>query len=112
MAIKKRSTKKRAMKKRAVKKKIASNKTHRKNPAMKPLYVAYVKDQDGRKFYYAGINSNRGTVNLNDELKYAVLFQSRVPAKETVQYNIKSIYGAAAMRNIGDVYTEIWNPKR
>ena len=90
-----------------------ARKTVRKNPAqgMQPLYVAYVKDQDGKKFYYAGINTSRGSVNLNDELKYAVLFQRRAPAIETVKYNIKSVYGAAAMRTIGEVYTEIYSPK-
>jgi len=78
-----------------------------KNPA---LYMAYVKTDEGKKFYYAGLNPNNDAVKMNDDITRAALFNSPVIARTTVQWVLIGIYGQSKLNAIGPIYTQRWIP--
>jgi hypothetical protein len=104
--IAKKIAKRKVAKKRAVKKKVT-----RRNPVKRNLYVAFVRDQNRTKFYYGGVNPARKTIILNDDIKYAGLFQSMKAARETAKFTIESLHGKGALKNIGSIHTELYFPK-
>ena len=105
-------TQKRLVKKRATKKRSIKKVTRRKNPAPPDLYLAYVVDQDGKKFYYGGVSTRAGKVLLDDDMDKAVLFRSAGSARAMAYYNIGTTYGKSGLKSLLPIKSARYTPKR